>query len=146
MSEYSYSAALVPTVSHSDPTQYVAYWQHRFAKQKTINQALANQARQLLPQLIDLLSAQFQATQIILFGSLAKGTFHQGSDIDLAVAGIPPQDYFAALAAANRLSDPLPVDLKPLEALEPNFYQRVIKTGECLYGPDICQSTTGNCS
>lgn len=72
-------------------------------------------------------------------------TTHQNSDIDLAVAGIPPEHYFNALAAVNRLSDSFRIDLKPLEDLEPPFYQRVIQTGECLYGADICRSDSGNC-
>jgi uncharacterized protein len=124
---------------------YVDRWKHRIALQQNQNRALADQAKQKLPQIVHLLTAQFQATQIILFGSLAKGTFRQGSDIDLAVAGIPPQQYFSALAAANRLSDSFQIDLKPLEDLEPQFYQRVIQTGECLYGADICRSDSRNC-
>jgi uncharacterized protein len=124
---------------------YIDRWKHRLALQEEQNRVLAHQARQTIPQLTQLLTEHFHATQIILFGSLAKGTFHQDSDIDLAVAGIPPEDYFSALAALNRLSPSFQIDLKPLEDLEPQFYQRVIQTGECLYGADICRSASGNC-
>jgi uncharacterized protein len=128
-----------------DPFPYLEHWKHQQALQQHQNQALADKARQKLPQLIQLLTEQFQATRIILFGSLVKGTFHQTSDIDLAVAGIPPEQYFRALAAVHRLSDSFQIDLKPLEDLEPPFYQRVMQTGECLYGADICRSDSGNC-
>jgi len=37
------------------------------------------------------------ATEVYLFGSWATGTAKRGSDIDLAIRGIAPRDYFAAL-------------------------------------------------
>ena len=125
---------------------YIAHWKDRLAIQQRQNQALTAQARQKLPQLLQHLVKHYQATHIILFGSLAKGTFHEGSDIDIAVAGISSADYFTALAAVQRLSDPFQIDLKPIEDLDPHFYQRVMQTGECLYGADICRSGSGNCS
>jgi uncharacterized protein len=137
-------ASLLP-MSTPNSSPYIEHWKHRLALQEEQNQALAHQARQTLPQLTQLLTEQFHATQIILFGSLAKGTFHRDSDIDLAVAGLPPEQYFSALAALSRLSPSFQIDLKPLEDLEPQFYQRVIQTGECLYGADICRSDSGNC-
>jgi uncharacterized protein len=136
-------ASLLP-MSTPNSSPYVECWKHRLALQQEQNQALAHQARQKLPQLIQLLTDRFHATQIILFGSLAKGTFRQGSDIDLAVAGIPPENYFSAIAATNRLSDSFPIDLKPLEDLDPHFFQRVIQTGEYLYGADVSGSGSGN--
>jgi predicted nucleotidyltransferase len=33
-------------------------------------------------------------TKIFLFGSLAEGNLREGSDIDLAVRGCPPKEYF----------------------------------------------------
>jgi uncharacterized protein len=131
-------------MSTPNSSQYIERWQHRLVLQQEQNRDLAHQARQKLPQLIQLLTDQFHATQIILFGSLAKGTFRQGSDIDLAVAGIAPENYFSALAAINRLSDSFPIDLKPIEDLEPHFFQWVIQTGEYLYGAEVSGSDSGD--
>jgi predicted nucleotidyltransferase len=39
----------------------------------------------------------FGATDVYLFGSVAKGTNNEHSDIDLAVSGIPPEDFFKAM-------------------------------------------------
>jgi len=39
----------------------------------------------------------FGATDVYLFGSVAKGTNNKGSDIDLAVSGIPPEKFFEAM-------------------------------------------------
>jgi len=74
------------------------------------------------------LRSDFGATQIIVFGSLVKDRFDAQSDIDLAIEGIPPEDYFTAMAAANQISHQW-VDLKPIESLEPHFLQVVLKTG-----------------
>lgn len=78
-----------------------------------------------------MLREQFQAQQIILFGSLAKNKFTPTSDIDLAISGVAPELFFTALAEANRLT-PFPVDLKPIEALDNHFRQRVLATGTVL--------------
>ncbi|OGG44062.1 MAG: hypothetical protein A3F84_28065 [Candidatus Handelsmanbacteria bacterium RIFCSPLOWO2_12_FULL_64_10] len=47
-------------------------------------------------------------------------------------------DYFAALAAVNRLTH-LWVDLKPLEDLDPHFRQCVLTTGERVYARGVQQ-------
>lgn len=39
----------------------------------------------------------FGATEVYLFGSVAKGTNNEYSDIDLAVSGIPPEKFFMAM-------------------------------------------------
>lgn len=121
-------------MSSSDP--YFAYWQKIKVQQQLENQQLAQQARQKLEAVVELLVNEFKAEKIILFGSLVKGDFDRESDIDLAVEGIPTADYFEVLARINSLSDHW-IDLKPLEALEPHFLERVLQTGECLYASNI---------
>ena len=111
---------------------YLAYWKQQREKEKERDRDAAEKARAILPQLVDLLIHNFQVSQIILFGSLAKETFTQTSDIDLAVAGIPTEDYFKAWADLNFCSE-FEVDLKPLEELDSHFYQRVMETGKILY-------------
>ena len=115
--------------------KYIHYWCRCRDEQHAQNQQLALLARADLQQIVACLVREFGATQIILFGSLARGRFTEGSDIDLAVEGIPPSEYFAALAAVNDLTS-LWVDLKPLEALIPHFRRRVLETGELIYAKD----------
>lgn len=115
---------------------YLAYWKQQQKQQKVRDREAADKARSLLPELIDILVNQFQANKIILFGSLAKGKFTQTSDIDLAVAGILPRDYFKAFADLNFLSE-FEVDLKPLEELDSHFYQRVMETGQVIYDVSV---------
>jgi len=120
--------------------EYVAYWRQKIQQQQESNQRSAEQVRTDLSSIVEVLVQQFGATQIILFGSLAKGTFAEDSDIDLAVAGIPPHRFFAALGVVNHLSR-VWIDLKPLEDLEPYFRQCVLATGECLYENHVTHQT-----
>ncbi len=117
-------------------SEYIDYWRRRRDAQQAKDQRLARGARADLEQIVDVLVREFGATHIILFGSLARGRFAEGSDMDVAVEGIPPSEYFAALAAVNDLT-PLWVDLKPLEALTPHFRRRVLETGEVLYAKEV---------
>ena len=59
----------------------------------------------------------FRARRVIPFGSVVgHGTWHPGSDLDLAVEGIPPEQFFQAWAALRELLPPdLDVDLVDLE-------------------------------
>lgn len=48
-----------------------------------------------------MLKKRFGATRVVVFGSLARKTvFTQWSDIDLAVWGIAPEEYYSAAGAA----------------------------------------------
>jgi uncharacterized protein len=74
----------------------------------------------------ELLKQEFQATQVILFGSLVhRERFHLSSDIDLAVRGLAPLDYFTAVAKLQDLST-FKIDLVRLERCKPSL-QVVIK-------------------
>jgi predicted nucleotidyltransferase len=115
--------------------RHIDYWRQRQAEQRTEQQCLTQQAWEEVDRIAKLLQQQFGATQVIVFGSLVKDTFHSDSDIDLAVAGISAADYFAAVAAANQISQRW-VDLKPLESLEPHFKERVLTTGKVINATD----------
>jgi predicted nucleotidyltransferase len=56
----------------------------------------------------------YGATEVYLFGSVPKGTYTTSSDIDLAVRGIPPKDFYGAvgemLFALDRSVDLIDLD------------------------------------
>ncbi len=108
---------------------YLAYWRDRQASACRINERLAQRARGDAAHIAGMLRARFGVSRVVLFGSLVRGRFHAASDIDLAVEGLAPGDYFPALALAAKLSV-FPIDLKPLEDLAPHFRARVLITGE----------------
>ncbi|HQY90443.1 nucleotidyltransferase domain-containing protein [Caldilinea sp.] len=107
---------------------YLAYWRRRETVRQARSAHLAEQARVEAEQIATMLRNRFGAQRVLLFGSLAQGRFAATSDLDLAVAGISPADFFPALAQAGKLSD-FPIDLKPLEALAPHFLEEVLRTG-----------------
>jgi predicted nucleotidyltransferase len=45
----------------------------------------------------------FGAREVYVFGSAATGTMREGSDVDLAVVGLPPGVYFDAMGGAREV-------------------------------------------
>jgi uncharacterized protein len=109
--------------------KYLDYWRDRQAQQQAEIAQHIQQAWVDIAAIAQQLRAKFGATEMIVFGSLVRGGFDAESDLDIAVAGIPPQDFFTAMAVANQISHQW-VDLKPLESLEPHFLQKVLTTGK----------------
>jgi len=81
----------------ADYRKYVLAWRRRTKIEEESRKALASKAMEAARRAARILSAQFGAGKVILFGSLAAGTFAKDSDIDLAVAGLPSKDYWKAL-------------------------------------------------
>lgn len=108
---------------------YLTYWRRRQAEARDRSRRLARQARTDAVQIAAMLRREFGATRVLLFGSLARGRFLPDSDIDLAVEGLSAAAFFPALAQAGKLSR-FPVDLKPLEDLDPHFRAKVLASGE----------------
>lgn len=64
------------------------------------------------------------ARDVYLFGSAAHGPMREGSDIDLAVAGLPPEKFFQAMAHVHSILG-RSMDLVDLD--EPNAFTRHLK-------------------
>jgi predicted nucleotidyltransferase len=80
-----------------------------------------------------LLKEKFGATEVILFGSLARrGSFTLYSDIDLAVRGIDPLRFYAAGAAIERVDLSFQIDLVELETCPPAVFKNIEKDGKPL--------------
>ena len=58
------------------------------------------------------------AREVYLFGSMATGKARENSDVDLAVTGLPPENFFAAMARLEDLFD-RGVDLVDLDDTTP---------------------------
>jgi predicted nucleotidyltransferase len=114
---------------------YIEYWRCRREKLRCRDQRLTQEAFLALDKIKNTLVNQFGAQRIIVFGSLAKGRFREGSDIDVAVEGIPHGQFFQALTAVNRETESW-VDLKPWEDLDTHFRQRILTTGKIIYAGD----------
>ena len=90
-------------------------------------------AQELARQAAQLLRADFGAKEVILFGSAADlSLFTLWSDVDLAVDGISPARYYAAVAAITGLSPVFQVDLVDLQACPSRLRQEIKRHGITL--------------
>ena len=81
-------------------------------------------------QSASLLRQKFGAERVMLFGSLAsKDAFTPWSDIDLAVWGIAPDEFYSAVAAVTGLSPVFKVDLVEPDTCRKRIYDVIQKQG-----------------
>ena len=107
------------------PTGWARYFSaaHRRAAveltpaQDEVRRLLVDRARQAAGALKD----HFRVRRVMLFGSLAHaGWFVPEGDVDLAVEGLAPEDYWKAWGLAEEIIADRPVDLVEVErAAEP---------------------------
>jgi predicted nucleotidyltransferase len=86
-----------------------------------------------------ILRDRFRARRVIPFGSVVgHGTWHSGSDLALAVEGIPPEQFFQAWAALRELLPPgLDVDLVDLEVDQASSFScRYVHNRRCTRAAD----------
>lgn len=90
--------------------------------------------RQSLPELARILFA-LGATRVWVFGSVAHGDFDEGSDLDLAVAGLPPSSFIDARVALGARC-PIPFDLVELERVPASLREAILAEGQELARDD----------
>ncbi len=90
---------------------------------------MSGDLRDLLQRAAAVLQAE-GAREVYVFGSAATGQLRAGSDVDLAVSGLPPQVFFRAMSKA---SDVLgrPIDLIDLDEDSP-FARYLRDNGELV--------------
>jgi uncharacterized protein len=103
----------------------------RSAERRAKAEVRAERLRAQLPKAARILAEKYQASRVLLFGSLAMGTYDEHSDVDLAVEGLPSATYFHALADLMVLfADP--VDLVRIEEAMPSLRERIQEEGQPL--------------
>ena len=70
--------------------------------------------------------------EIILFGSLADGTFDEKSDIDLAISGLSPRKFFRAIVELMLIVDHK-IDLVTLDYVSQEVEMRIREKGEVIF-------------
>lgn len=107
------------TTLYLDPATIAAYRETARRRWDARQEQLAlrrEHAWQVARQAAGFLRDEFGAIQVAVFGSLARGDwFSSTSDIDLAVWGLPPEDYFLAVARLQDLSTEFKIDLVAIE-------------------------------
>ena len=110
-------------------TEELAEYRRRLDQQfqnRKVDEALLQRAWQTAHRVAAMLYEDFGATQVAVFGSLAKSdAFSQWSDIDIAVWGIPSDKYFRAVWEAEDISRLFEVDLVDFESCSTLYRERI---------------------
>ncbi len=87
-------------------------------------------AWQIARQTANLLREEFNASRIVVFGSLARNSgFTRWSDIDIAVWGLPPEDTFRAIGVVMDLQTDIPVNLVDVNTARPTLLAVIERDG-----------------
>lgn len=113
---------------------YLRAWRERWKRQRQADEQAAREARRVAERLALLLRREYGARRVVLVGSLARGDFRSGSDIDLAAEGIPDARFFRAGADLEAAGGGIHVDLVPIESADPAFLTDLEREGIVLHG------------
>jgi len=103
-------------ITEKEMAVYRATARQQAEQERHALQQRTQRARDIAHSAAALLKEQFGAKRVLLFGSLARDeAAHHRSDIDLAVEGIPAQDFWGAWAALDELGPEFEIDLIDLE-------------------------------
>jgi len=112
---------------------YLRAWRERWREQRRADEEAARRARQLAERLARQLRERYGARRVVLVGSLARGEFCVGSDIDLAAEGIPVGSFFRAGADLEAAAEGIHVDLVPIESANAAFLAHLAEEGIVLH-------------
>jgi predicted nucleotidyltransferase len=112
-------------------SQYIEAYRRRARRAEALRQKRVEQAHGIAQHCAEKLVREFGAERVYLFGSLAEDCFRLDSDIDLAVAGLPPRIFFQASAQISRLAGDVKVDVIPWESYK--YQAEVLEKGKLLY-------------
>jgi len=77
-----------------------------------------------------LLKEQFDATRVVVFGSLVhEGCFTRWSDVDIAAWGISSEDTFKAIGAVMDMDTDIEVNLVDIESCHSSLLEVITKEG-----------------
>lgn len=103
---------------------YIESARTRERDRQNLLQQRREEALNLAQKAAALLKQEFGATQVILFGSLLTDYFHEHSDIDLAVIGLPKNKYFQAVGKLLALGN-FDFDLVEMDETRSAIYQAI---------------------
>ena len=129
--------ALVFSQSHHEQIEAMKKnWEERIKRKELEEQKAKAEALKKAAEISLFLKEKYGADKIILFGSLAWRTkFSSHSDIDLCVVGFPEKvSYWEALAEAEKMAAPFPLNLVLKENINPRLAAKIEKEGVILNG------------
>jgi len=120
----------ISEVGHARQETYIRWLRHSVTEPVTRDQELHARAWDVARAAARLLRERYQVTRVRAFGSLVHPErFHRDSDVDLAVEGLPPDDYWDAVTAALFLDKHIPVELADEAECHPRVWEAVEREG-----------------
>lgn len=120
------------STTQTAPALPVEAWQSYNPRQRISDgePEIERRAYHTAQKIVDPLRQQFAAQRVVLFGSLAhEGWFTRWSDIDLAVWGIPAEQFYQAVSVATGLSEEFAVDLVDPDDCRPAIREAIEREG-----------------
>ena len=117
------------TAHDIEPSHWRNYRPFKITAEKNSTHATLAEATSVARSIAKELIERFGAKKVILFGSLAQGGYNRWSDIDLAVWGIAPVDFFKAVGFATGFSKKWKVDLVDGEDCSKGLHDVILKEG-----------------
>lgn len=123
----------MPTTLNLTPekvARYRATAQRRRKQEQPQLEQRREQAWVAARQAARLLKEQFNATRVVVFGSLARESgFTRWSDVDIAAWGVAPEDTFRAIGAVMDLEIEIPVNLVDVNTCRPSLLKAIEQDG-----------------
>src|SRR5437867_1962673 len=107
------------SLSPAEISAYARRWREFNRARREHAEPVVRHTERKLPEVARLLVENFGASKVILFGSYARGTAIETSDIDLLVFGIPLSRIVSATYAASKFLGGRRTDLIPAEFVDP---------------------------
>jgi uncharacterized protein len=117
-------------MSERDMREIYISWLQRSASRSNSDEKLCEYAWEVARKAAKMLRERYGVSRIRVFGSLAhEGNFYPDSDIDLAVEGLKPVDYWEALTSVLFLDKKIPVEIVDLSTCSSQIRDVVEREG-----------------
>lgn len=122
------------TIHIDIPPEKIARYRATALKRQSQEAAEMSQRRQkawqIARQTANMLREEFNASRVVVFGSLARNSgFTRWSDIDIAAWGLSPEDTFRAMGAVMDLQTDIPVNLVDVNTARPTLLAAIERDG-----------------
>ncbi len=111
---------------------FVRAFRERATREREVILEARRRAREAADRAVRTVAARFRPRRLLLIGSLPRGTFRPGSDIDLAVEGLTAEECEAAERAAREAAG-VDVDVRRLESMDPEWRAHHVRFGQVAY-------------
>lgn len=114
--------------------KYVSAWKNRLEDKERETKKRLEQAKNSAQTCANMLIEDYGVNKVYLVGSIQNpDRFHKKSDVDLAVSGLNPEDYYESLSRCwDKVPSGMTVDLISLEELSEDARSSLLENGKEL--------------